>query len=64
VEIATGIRGSLSEISSLFQSAIDEGLPCSRCSIAGPDDVAPAVRHFFSAEARAETAGEGIGGAP
>jgi hypothetical protein len=48
----------------LFQSAIDEGLPCSRCTIAGPDDVAPAVRHFFSAEAQAEAAGEGIGGAP
>jgi uncharacterized sporulation protein YeaH/YhbH (DUF444 family) len=53
VEISTGMRSALSEISTLFQSAIDQGLPCSRCSIAGPDDVAPAVRHFFSAEARA-----------
>jgi uncharacterized protein len=62
VEISTGVRSSLSEISSLFQSAIDDGLPCSRCSIAGPDDVAPAVRHFFSAEAQAEN--EEIGGVP
>jgi uncharacterized protein len=63
VEISTGTRSSLSEISSLFQSAIDQGLPCSRCSIAGPDDVAPAVRHFFSSETRAES-GEDEGAAP
>jgi uncharacterized sporulation protein YeaH/YhbH (DUF444 family) len=63
VEISTGARSSLSEISSLFQSAIDQGLPCSRCSIAGPDDVAPAVRHFFSSETRAES-GEDEGAAP
>jgi hypothetical protein len=64
VEISTGVRSSLSEISSLFQSAIDEGLPCSRFSIAGPDDVAPAVRHFFSAEAQADAGQEETGGAP
>lgn len=64
VEISTGVRSSLSEISSLFQSAIDDGLPCSRFSIAGPDDVAPAVRHFFSAEAQADAGEEEIGGAP
>jgi hypothetical protein len=64
VEISTGARGSLSEISSLFQSALDEGLPCSRCSIAGPDEVAPAVRHFFSAEAHAGAGDEALGGAP
>jgi uncharacterized protein len=64
VEISTGVRSSLSEISSMFQSAIDEGLPCSRFSIAGPDDVAPAVRHFFSAEAQADAGEEEIGGAP
>jgi hypothetical protein len=61
VEIATGVRSSLSEISALFQSAVEDGLPCSRCSIVGPDDVAPAVRHFFSAEAEAE---DEPGGAP
>jgi uncharacterized sporulation protein YeaH/YhbH (DUF444 family) len=64
VEISTGVRSSLSEISSMFQSAIDEGLPCSRFSIAGPDDVAQAVRHFFSAEAQADAGEEEIGGAP
>jgi uncharacterized sporulation protein YeaH/YhbH (DUF444 family) len=64
VEISTGVRSSLSEISTLFQSAIDEELPCSRCSIGGADDVAPAVRHFFSAEAHAEAGGEAIGGNP
>jgi uncharacterized protein len=64
VEISTGVRGSLSEISSLFQSAMDEGLPCSRFSIAAPDDVAPAVRHFFSAEAHADAGAEDVGGAP
>ncbi|HEY3849342.1 MAG TPA: DUF444 family protein [Steroidobacteraceae bacterium] len=64
VEISTGVRSSLSEISSLFQSAIDDGLPCSRFSIAGPDDVVPAVRHFFSAEAQADAGEEEIGGAP
>jgi len=64
VEISTGVRSSLSEISSMFQSAIDDGLPCSRFSIAGPDDVAPAVRHFFSAEAQADAGEEEIGGAP
>jgi uncharacterized sporulation protein YeaH/YhbH (DUF444 family) len=64
VEISTGVRSSLSEISTLFQSAIDEDLPCSRCSIGGADDVAPAVRHFFSAEAHAEAGGEAIGGTP
>jgi len=64
VEISTGVRSSLSEISSMFQSAIDEGLPCSHFSIAGPDDVASAVRHFFSAEAQADAGEEEIGGAP
>ena len=32
-------------------------------SIAGPDDVAPAVRHFFTAESQAD-ASEAGGGAP
>ena len=35
------------------------GLPLSRFTIAGPDDVAPAVRHFFSAEAQAAAGGRG-----
>jgi uncharacterized sporulation protein YeaH/YhbH (DUF444 family) len=61
VEISTGVRSSLSEISALFQSAMDEGLACSRCSITGPDDVAPAVRHFFSAEAQAQAGDEAAG---
>jgi uncharacterized sporulation protein YeaH/YhbH (DUF444 family) len=64
VEISTGVRSSLSEISSLFQGAIDDSLPCSRCSIAGPDDVAPAVRHFFSAEAQSEAGDEETGSVP
>jgi hypothetical protein len=64
VEISTGVRSSMSEISSLFQAAIDVGQPCSRFSIAGPDDVAPAVRHFFSAEAQADAGEADAGGAP
>jgi uncharacterized sporulation protein YeaH/YhbH (DUF444 family) len=64
LEISAGVRSSLSEISALFQSAIDDDLPCSRCSIGGPDDVAPAVRHFFSAEAQAEGGDDQTGGVP
>lgn len=51
VEISTGVRSSLSEISTLFQAAADRGFPVSRFAISGPDDIASAVRHFFSAEA-------------
>ena len=52
-EISTGPRGTPSETTLLFQTAATAGLPCSQCSIAGPDDVAAAVRHFFTVESQA-----------
>ena len=62
VEISTGVRSSLSETSSLFQSVADDGFPCSRFTIAGPDDIAPAVRHFFSVES--QLGSDDAGGTP
>jgi uncharacterized protein len=63
VEISAGVRSTQSETMALFQSVEDAGLPCGRFSIGSPDDVAGAVRHFFTAEAQAsgqsETAGIG-----
>jgi uncharacterized protein len=63
VEISAGVRSTQSETMALFQSVEDAGLPCGRFSIGSPDDVAGAVRHFFTAEAQAsgqsDTAGIG-----
>jgi hypothetical protein len=45
---------------SLFDAAAAAGGPCGRFSVGGPDDIAGAVRHFFTAEAHsseADTAG-------
>ena len=61
VEISAGIRGTHSETMQLFQAVADAGLACGRFSIAGPDDVAPAVRHFFTAESHAGAQGDAAG---
>ncbi len=53
VEISAGARSSESETMQLFQAVAEAGLPCSRFSITGPDDVSAAVRHFFTAESQA-----------
>jgi uncharacterized protein len=52
VEISAGVRSTQSEIMALFQEAMDAGRPCGRFSVGGPDDIAGAVRHFFTAEAQ------------
>jgi uncharacterized protein len=49
---AASARSTLSETSQLFQSIAAAGLPSGRFSIAGPDDVGAAVRHFFTAESQ------------
>jgi hypothetical protein len=44
----------------LFEAGAAAGRPCGRFSVGGPDDIAGAVRHFFTAEANtsgAEPAG-------
>jgi uncharacterized protein len=64
VEISAGARSSQSETAHLFQAIADAGLPCGRYSITGPDDVAAAVRHFFTAEAQAAAQSAGAGAAP
>jgi uncharacterized protein len=62
VEISAGVRSTQSETMALFQAVADAGLPCGRFAIGGPDDIADAVRHFFSAEAEAD--GDAAGVAP
>jgi uncharacterized sporulation protein YeaH/YhbH (DUF444 family) len=52
-EISAGARSTHSETARLFQSAAEAGLPCSKHIINGPDEVAAAVRHFFTSEAQA-----------
>jgi len=64
VEISAGARSSQSETAQLFQAIADAGLPCGRYSITGPDDVAAAVRHFFTAEAQAAGQSANAGAAP
>jgi len=64
VEISAGARSSESETMQLFQAAAEAGLPCSRFSIIGPDDVSAAVRHFFTAESQAAAEGGQAGASP
>ncbi len=64
VEISAGARGSESETMQLFQAVAEAGLPCSRFSITGPDDVSAAVRHFFTAESQAAAQDGGAGASP
>jgi uncharacterized protein len=63
-EISTGPRSTPSETTLLFQAAAAGGLPCSQFSIAGPDDVAAAVRHFFTAESQSAAQADQEGAAP
>jgi len=53
VEISAGVRSSQSETMGLFDASAEGGRPCGRFSVGGPDDIAGAVRHFFTAEAHA-----------
>ena len=55
VEISSGPRGSTSETTRLFQAVGADGLLNGRYPITGTDDIAPAVRYFFTLEARADT---------
>ena len=56
VEISSGLRGSQSETSKLFDAVAALGLPSGRCSIRDANDVANAVRHFFTRESQAAAA--------
>jgi uncharacterized sporulation protein YeaH/YhbH (DUF444 family) len=60
---AATARGTPSETSQVFQEIAASGLPSGRFSIAGPDDVAAAVRHFFAAESQTADAAPGGPGA-
>ena len=51
MEISAGIRSTQSETMSLFDAVAAAGRPCGRFTVGGPDDIAGAVRHFFTAEA-------------
>jgi uncharacterized protein len=54
VEIsAAASRHTTSETFRLFEEIAAAGLPSGRFAITGPDDVAAAVRHFFTADAKA-----------
>ncbi len=55
LEITSGLRSSISETARLFEAAGASGISHGRYSARGPDDIAPAVRHFFSLEAQAAT---------
>jgi hypothetical protein len=58
------VRSSQSETMALFETAAAEGRPCGRFSVGGPDDIAGAVRHFFTAEANTSGSGDAAGPAP
>lgn len=64
VEISTGLRSSQSETSRLFDAAVAVGLCSGRCSIRDANDVATAVRHFFTIESQAAAAGATPGSGP
>jgi hypothetical protein len=55
VEISSGLRSSHSETSKLFDAVAALGLAAGRCTIRDPNDVAAAVRQFFTLEAQAAT---------
>jgi uncharacterized sporulation protein YeaH/YhbH (DUF444 family) len=64
VEISTGLRSSQSETSRLFDAVAGQGLSSGRCSIRDANDIATAVRHFFTIEAQAAAAGAIPGSEP
>jgi uncharacterized sporulation protein YeaH/YhbH (DUF444 family) len=53
---ANGARGAPTEVYRLFEQIGAAGMPSGQFVVTGPDDIAPAVRHFFSAEAQAAAA--------
>ena len=53
VEVAASPRSTQSETTQLFQAAADAGKPCGRYSISAPEEVAAAVRHFFTTDSQA-----------
>jgi hypothetical protein len=64
VEISSGLRSSQSETSRLFDAVGATGLSSGRCSIRDANDVATAVRHFFTIEAQAAAAAGAAPDAP
>jgi len=63
VEISSGLRNSHSETSKLFDAVSALGLPSGRCTIRDANDVATAVRHFFTLESQAAST-DALGLAP
>ena len=53
IEISSGLRSSASETTRLFEAVGALGAPSGRYAVRGPDDIAAAVRHFFTLEAQA-----------
>jgi uncharacterized sporulation protein YeaH/YhbH (DUF444 family) len=53
------VRTVRTEALRLFDEAAAVGLPVGRFPVTAPDDIADAVRHFFSAEAQADAAASG-----
>ena len=45
----------------LFEAAAEGGRPCGRFSVGSADDIAGAVRHFFTAEANTSGNADSIG---
>jgi uncharacterized sporulation protein YeaH/YhbH (DUF444 family) len=60
VEISSGLRNSHSETSKLFDAVSGLGLPSGRCTIRDANDVAAAVRHFFTLESQAANDAAGM----
>ena len=58
---ASAHRSAPTEVARLFDDMATLGVASGRFSVAGPDDITGAVRHFFSAEAQAAA---GSGAAP
>ena len=54
---ANGMRGAPTEVYRLFEQMGAAGLASGQFVVSSPDDIALAVRHFFSAEAQAAAAG-------
>ena len=59
------MRGAPTEVYRLFEQMTGAGVAYGQFVVSGPDDIASAVRHFFSAEAQAAAAAtEPRGAAP
>jgi uncharacterized sporulation protein YeaH/YhbH (DUF444 family) len=61
---ANGARGAATEVFRLWEQMGASGMPSGQFVVTGPDDIAAAVRHFFSAEAQAAAASVHPQGAP